>query len=103
MQSGGMNPPSTMSGMGSYNQMGQSPSVGPGGGGPFMQRMPTPQQQQRFQQLRQQQILQMQQKHQMQAQQSTQPTAALLAQLRQVPNQAQPPMGPNYNQYQPNY
>ncbi|XP_060562886.1 mediator of RNA polymerase II transcription subunit 12-like protein [Ruditapes philippinarum] len=108
MQSGGMNPPSTMSGMGTYNQMGQSPTVGPAGGaGAYMQRMPTPQQQQqqqqRMQQYRQQQMLQMQQqKQQMQQSNQQQQTAAILAQLqRQVPAQQQPQMTPSFNQYPP--
>jgi delta 1-pyrroline-5-carboxylate dehydrogenase len=97
-----------MSGMGTYNQMGQSPTVGPAGGaGAYMQRMPTPQQQQqqqqRMQQYRQQQMLQMQQqKQQMQQSNQQQQTAAILAQLqRQVPAQQQPQMTPSFNQYPP--
>ncbi|XP_052783955.1 mediator of RNA polymerase II transcription subunit 12-like protein isoform X1 [Mya arenaria] len=106
IQSGGMNPPATMSmGSGNYGQMGQ-----PGGqsvGGNYIQRMPTPQQQQlqmqQQQRLRQQQLLLQQQKQQQMAQAQQSNNVALMAQLR-VPNQGQPPqMGPGgftQNQYQ---
>jgi len=108
MQSGTMNPPSTMSmNSGNYQQINQ-----PQTGVNYQQRMLTPQQQQQqhqrmqqYRQQQQQQMLQMQQQNQqIQAQQSNQSSAALLAKLR-LPNPGQQQMapGPNYNQFPQNY
>ena len=103
MSSGTMQNPSTLSSMGSYSQMGPTPS-GPQGGGNMMQRIPTPQHQQRLQQMRQQMLLQQQQKQQMQHSSNPQQTAALVAQLQRQMNVPGRPPGqqnpPQYNAYQ---
>ena len=98
---GGMQNPSTLSSMGSYSQMGPTPS-GPQGSGGMMQRIPTPQHQQRLQQMRQQMLMQQQQKQQQMHPSNQQQTAALVAQLRQmnVPGHPSQPNPPQYNSYQ---